>query len=58
MLIIHFAVYLYVKPKPGEPEGKRWMDRLTEKEYQKALQRTRKPTISNEIKKSKEKKGE
>ena len=53
MLIIHFTVYLYVRPKPGEPEGKRWMDRLTEKEYQKMLQKNVKLALSTNVKKSK-----
>jgi len=46
ILVVHFTVYLYVRPKPGEPEGKRWLDRLTEKEYHKMKQKTTKSAVS------------
>jgi len=55
MLILHFTVYLYVRPKPGEPEEKRWLDRLTEKEYQKMLLKNTKATDPKESKKFKRK---
>ena len=50
MLVVHFTVYLYVRPKPGEPEGKRWMDRLTENEFQKMLLKNTKATVAKERK--------
>ena len=54
VLVLHFTVYLYVRPKPGEPEGKRWLARLMENEYQKMLRKNAKTTASQKMKKSKE----